>query len=69
MAVMNERLEAQIRFLLEADLRNRGRGWREHGVTASQIFQRNEKIAEGSEVLWVRIKAELDHAVAEGVIG
>ncbi len=51
------------------NLRNNGQSWREHSVPAERIFERNGKIAEGSVVLWDRIKAELDRAVSEGVIG
>lgn len=51
------------------NLRNHGQSWREHRVPAAKIFERNGKIADGSTVLWDRIKAELDRAVAEGVIG
>lgn len=29
-----------------------GKSWQEHGVTLSQILQRNERTAEGSETLW-----------------
>lgn len=29
-----------------------GKSWKEHGVRKSQILKRNEKTAEGSEVLW-----------------
>ena len=29
-----------------------GKAWEEHGVHLSQVLQRNEKTAEGSEVLW-----------------
>ena len=29
-----------------------GKAWEEHGVHFSQVLQRNEKTAEGSEVLW-----------------
>jgi putative hydrolase of HD superfamily len=50
------------------NLRNQGRGWKEHSVSAEQVFARNSPIANGSEVLWERVKAELDRAVAEGVI-
>lgn len=50
------------------NLRNNGRGWKQHKVVPEQIYQRNQRIADGSEVLWARVKAELDRAVAEGVI-
>ena len=29
-----------------------GRSWEEHGVRASQVYGRNAKTAEGSEILW-----------------
>lgn len=29
-----------------------GRSWEEHGVKASQVYGRNKKTAEGSQVLW-----------------
>ena len=50
------------------NLRNQGRGWKEHSVSAEQVFARNSPIANGSTVLWERVKAELDRAVAEGII-
>jgi len=50
------------------NLKNHGRSWQENGVTADQVYQRNQHMAEGSQTLWNYIKAELDQAVAAGVL-
>lgn len=45
-----------------------GRSWREHGITADLVLQKNSSIAEGSAELWQRAKALLDDAVAKGFL-
>lgn len=45
-----------------------GKSWMEHGVEYSQVMKRNERTAEGSEVLWAYIKEILDTNVANGKI-
>ncbi len=43
-----------------------GRSWREHGVTAERVIERNAAIAGGSEVLWTRALESIRDAVARG---
>lgn len=43
-----------------------GGAWREHGVTAPQVFARNSKIERGSTELWAHIHAMLQDALAKG---
>ena len=50
------------------NLKNRGRGWREHVVSPAQVLARNALIAEGSETLWAWVKGELDRAFAGGLL-
>jgi putative hydrolase of HD superfamily len=50
------------------NLRNHGRGWREHVVNAEQVLTRNALIGEGSEKLWAWVKGELDRAFADGLL-
>ncbi len=45
-----------------------GGAWKEYGVHAPQVFERNHKIARGSEPLWAYAKAMLDDAVARGYL-
>lgn len=46
-----------------------GKSWVEHGVKESQILKRNERTAEGSEVLWEYARAQyLDPNVKNGII-
>lgn len=51
------------------NLRNQGRGWRENNVQSAQVIVRNAPIAEGSARLWAWVKAELDRAFEEGLLG
>lgn len=48
--------------------RSGGKSWIEHGVAASQILKRNERTAEGSEVLYERLLGELEANVSKGII-
>lgn len=50
------------------NLKTEGAAWRRHGVTHDRIQARNQHIANGSTLLWERMSAFLDAAVAEGVI-
>lgn len=43
-----------------------GRSWREHGITAERVIERNAAIAAGSEALWARALACIREAVARG---
>ena len=43
-----------------------GGAWKEHGVRPQQVFERNSKIARGSEELWTHIRVLLEDAVARG---
>ena len=42
-----------------------GRSWTEHGVCRSQIYQRNEKIPEISDVIWEEMKNIIEKHVAK----
>jgi 5'-deoxynucleotidase YfbR-like HD superfamily hydrolase len=67
---------ADARFALALDrfmpqLHNyhtQGRSWAEHGITADQVLDRNECMAEGSSKLWDCARALLDDAVAKGLL-
>lgn len=47
---------------------NQGGDWKEHGVKKTQIVNRNERTAAGSEVLWQWMKEMIDKNVAAGNI-
>ena len=43
-----------------------GRSWEEHQVKKSQIYKRNRKTGEGSEVIWEYMKELIDKHIALG---
>lgn len=43
-----------------------GKSWREHDVAAGQVFKRNERTHEGSEVLWGYAKNLIEKHVEKG---
>ena len=43
-----------------------GRSWEEHQVKKSQIYKRNRKTGEGSEVIWEYMKELIDKHIAMG---
>jgi putative hydrolase of HD superfamily len=43
-----------------------GRSWREHGITADRVIDRNASIALGSGALWEFARALIEGAVASG---
>lgn len=43
-----------------------GRSWEEHQVKKSQIYKRNQKTGEGSEVIWEYMKELIDKHIALG---
>jgi len=43
-----------------------GKSWREHGISANQILDRNSVIEHGSEALWHFAVSLIDEAVAKG---
>jgi putative hydrolase of HD superfamily len=43
-----------------------GRAWREHGVTAEMVLERNRHVAEGAPALWEHIRGLVDEAVGRG---
>ena len=45
-----------------------GGAWKEHGVNAAQVFERNSKISQGSTELWAYARGFLDDALAKGYI-
>jgi len=45
-----------------------GRSWREHGITADQVLERNKHIADGSADLWEYAAVMIRDAVAQGYL-
>jgi len=45
-----------------------GRSWREHGVTSTQVIDRNGHMAEGAAPLWEYAQAMLQEAVGKGYL-
>ncbi len=43
-----------------------GKSWEEHQVKKSQIYKRNRKTGEGSEVIWEYMKELIDKHIALG---
>ncbi len=48
------------------NVQNRGRSWREHGVSADMVVGRNRGMAEGSRALWEYARALIERAVEDG---
>lgn len=51
------------------NLKTEGASWRKHGITHDRVIARNEPIAAGSTIMWERMSAMLDAAVADGLLG
>ena len=45
-----------------------GMTWREHGITADRVLERNAPIGEGAPALWTRARAIIRDAVERGVV-
>ena len=45
-----------------------GHSWRKHGITRSQVLERNGHTTEGSEMIWEYIKEVIDDATAKGYL-
>jgi putative hydrolase of HD superfamily len=45
-----------------------GAAWKEHGITSSQVLERNAHIAEGSEILWEFAEELIRSSVAKGYL-
>jgi putative hydrolase of HD superfamily len=45
-----------------------GKAWQEHGITKSQVVERNAHIAEGSTELWEYAKEIIEDAVSKGYL-
>jgi putative hydrolase of HD superfamily len=45
-----------------------GRTWRDHGITAEQVFAVNSRIGDGSPTLWSFARSVLDAALGDGVL-
>ena len=45
-----------------------GRSWRQHGVTQTQVLERNAHVDEGSETLWAYIEAMIEEAASKGYL-
>lgn len=48
------------------NLYTQGRAWREHGIDAAQVRQRNRHIGDGAPELWAHAQKLIDEAVAQG---
>lgn len=47
---------------------SRGKSWKEHGVKKSQVYKRNEKIEETSEIIWKKMQEIIEKNVDLGRI-
>ena len=45
-----------------------GKAWQEHGITADQVINRNQHMAEGSPALWAYAERFVADAVAKGYL-
>ncbi|OQW92383.1 MAG: phosphohydrolase, partial [Thiotrichaceae bacterium IS1] len=46
-----------------------GLSWREHGITSTQVYARNQsRISEGSETLWQATEVLIQEAIAKGYL-
>ena len=45
-----------------------GAAWQEHGVTSSQVFERNKHMADGSPILWAFAEKMIKDAVKKGYL-
>ncbi|MEX2416535.1 MAG: HD domain-containing protein [Paenibacillaceae bacterium] len=45
-----------------------GAAWKQHGITSSQVMERNAHIAEGSEILWEFAEELIRSSVAKGYL-
>jgi putative hydrolase of HD superfamily len=50
------------------NLQTEGVGWRKHGVTLSQVLERNRPIGEGAPEMWAYVEKQLGDAVARGYL-
>jgi putative hydrolase of HD superfamily len=48
------------------NFQSRGKAWREHGITADRVRQRNAHIADGSPAIWEFVQAVIDQALETG---
>ncbi len=46
----------------------KGKAWQTHGITISQVIDKNRPMEEGSAILWEYISGLLDEAVEQGYI-
>jgi putative hydrolase of HD superfamily len=51
------------------NLNTKGRAWRDHGIRADQVLERNRVIADGSSELWDYAREQVALAVGKGHIG
>jgi putative hydrolase of HD superfamily len=72
-----EKLTSEARFAAALDrlhplLHNyytQGAAWKQHGITSSQVLDRNRHIAEGSETLWEFAQEIIRSSVEKGFLG
>lgn len=66
----------EARFALALDrlqpvLLNHARGagpWKQHGITAARVLERNSVIADGSQALWAQAEQRVQDLVARGLL-
>lgn len=59
-------LDRLIPILLNVN--TEGKTWRDHGITSDRVIQRNQHMAEGSVPLWEYARAQIEKAVADGIL-
>ncbi|MBJ7539005.1 HD domain-containing protein [Marinomonas transparens] len=45
-----------------------GHSWKKHGISKEQVFSVNQRIGQGSEVLWSVMRGKLEEAVDQGIL-
>jgi len=61
--------QAMDRFVPQLhNFHTHGRSWTEHGITAELVLSRNERISDGSTVLWEWTRSLIGRALASGII-
>lgn len=59
-------LDRLIPILLNVN--TEGQTWREHGITSDRVIRRNQHMAQGSVPLWEYARAQIEKAVADGIL-
>jgi putative hydrolase of HD superfamily len=59
-------LDRLIPILLNVN--TEGKTWHDHGITSDRVIRRNQHMAEGSVPLWEYARAQIEKAVADGIL-